>query len=150
MTNKIYCPFCDSSVFNEDNSCDHLFQILDSGYETWKDEFVVFNNVDDIVQNYVDPVHRNEMDLFLKGLKIKKYVSIKNWDDFSFLDDLEIMSKDIIIIDEDYDFDRPGASGVYKYVFIKDSKNVQWIINDFQILYKKLLKYDSIKMKLFL
>ena len=59
------------------------------------------------------------------------------------------MSKEIEIIESSYDHGYPGSSGVWKYLFINNMENIQWIIDEFTLLYERLLDYDLKNLKLF-
>ena len=74
---------------------------------------------------------------------------IKHWDTIWLEDAFESMSKEIHIEESSYDSGVPGGSGMLKYLFINDMKKIQWIVDEFTILYHRLLEYDKKHMKIF-
>ena len=149
MAEKTICPFCGIRVDSDVDHCEHLISILDAGYVEWDDELAVLNDISNFIMNYHDDKNRKEMNKLLKGLKLKKYISIDTWDTSWLEDDLESMSKEIEIIESSYDHGYPGSSGVWKYLFINNMENIQWIIDEFTLLYERLLDYDLKNLKLF-
>ena len=149
--NQILCPYCLKVICDDDggyDQCKHYYSGQDDIVD-WEGELSVIRDVLDILDNYDIEKHSKELNSMIKDLKIgKELKNVINYGSY-FEDEIEMITKDISIINKPWDGAGPGLSGVFRFLFVKDIKNINWLIEEFKILHLSLLEFDKKHDKLF-
>lgn len=145
--NSIVCPFCDKTIYNNNTDlfkeCKHYISRNDN-YVDWELIFPIYK-LRGIVEFYLWDATTINKKLFISFLQKIKFneifsdITIENDTD----NDLESLSSEIWIEDEDYDFDRPGDSGVYKTLFIGDKRRIRPITTKLKKFTEQLIDFDK-------
>ena len=140
----IICRFCYKVIYSEDTGwkkeCRHYVSREDD-YVDWKG-ILPINDVQSIFEKYIyDEGYVKKLKSLYKDLKIYKYLSDVG-DLITYEFDLMDMSNEIWIEKEEWDTDRPGGSGTYKTLYIRDRRKIRWIVKELNILLERLIEFD--------
>ena len=154
MSEQINCPYCNTLLSDDSDpeffdECEHLVSVQDDFVE-WV-EYDVICNISSFFEESIieDPIGDNPS--LLDGLKIKDSVLKTVFDADSKYDGtmevlLESLSEEICFKSQSWDGGAPGLSGVMQYFFIKNKKTVQWIFDEFEVFYNRLVEWEKNKL----
>lgn len=150
-TESLICPFCSKVLVEDINEiaadnieyCKHYISEQDD-YVNWGDDNYFIEEINNIVEHYIEDASKGILESLTEGLKIDKEITIDgSWDWLTIEGSVPMLSDDIIVVHEQWGGDRPGASGTFKHLFINDINKVKWLFDELKVLHDRLLKYDK-------
>jgi len=144
--NSVICPYCKKQLVdinNQLNECEHFVSVQDD-FIDWADGKDYISDIDGIVNEYIEDASKQKLKHLTKGLKIDKELRIDGYWNYSTIEDaVMFLTDEVFILHENWDSNRPGGSGTWKYLFINDHDKAKWVFDELKVLYQRLIEYDK-------